>query len=1441
MVTLGVDIGSSSVKGVVLENGMPADFMVKIHEGSVASVLQEIIEIFTNRYGKLRVMFTGGDGRKMVHAPGVILPVAIEAAVSRVFSSGNPPSAVVSMGGEEFVVYKLDSAGRITGNVTGDKCAAGTGEFFRQQLSRMNMTLENLNDVDPAGTVHKISARCSVFMKSDCTHKLNKKEATPHEIVLSLSNVMAIKLREFLTKAGIREGNVLAIGGVSRNLFVLQYLKNLMPELELITLPESPFWEAYGVSLLAENLGADITSSEGLFKPKTAPDYFLNSLKNSAQKVTFIEPVREKIMPGRQYILGVDGGSTTTKVVLVDYETLQITASHYGRTHGDPVKAIRNCITEIKKQIVEQISEEGLETIRIPLAATTGSSREILGVFLETPGVFNEIIAHTAGTTFFNEKIDTIFEIGGQDAKYVYLDNNVPIDYAMNEACSAGTGSFIEESASGDLNIHDVTMISDIALASQNPAKFGEHCSAFINSDIRKAIQDDIRKEDIVAGLIYSIVSNYLNRVVGNRAIGKEIVLQGGVAKNKALAYAFAEVLRKNITVPPDPELMGAFGVALLAKRNESRIGSDGYHLDGIITSKIDYGKSFHCKSCENDCPIATIIVNDHKYFFGGRCDKYTNIRKKNKIDMDSMEDLSEIRRQMVFVKYAAPIAEPGNARTPKVAIPWNFSVFDLWPLYSHYFHELGAEIIPVEENHPEGKNYIEAPFCFPAEIAHGRIAAMLKTDADFYFLPQLRFMESQEKTVNATLCPIVQGLPYYARSSFPMDRNKILAPVIDFSDGYFQGDKPFLEMAERMGFSAADGKRAFLKGMRQYLAYKNEAREIGRRILREAEENNEVVIALLGRSYNLFDDEANLGIPRKFLSRGYRFIPNDFMPVEGESISENMYWYWGQINLKSSVIAKNHPNVFVTYISNFSCAPDSFILHQVRWIMGSKPFLVLELDSHSADAGIDTRIEAFLDIVRGYREKMSGIKENRREKKIAAILDGKNSYLLDKRTGEKISFKDPRVTVTFPSMGRYATEAVVESVNGNGIRSVALDVPTFQTTQLARDIASGKECIPTLITMGSTLDYFQKNPPQKDQYYLVLIPSTTGPCRTGQYGPWFDRVFETLEWENVTTLPLSSDNSYTELGSKTSMYAWWALVIADFYKDMQTAAKILALNPETAETILENEWQKIKKSFAKKTKDIMDAVHSAKTAIAAIPKSSHVEAIKKVLIVGEIYVRRDDFSQNQLLRILIKNHIMGKITGIAEWINYTSYLQEKNLKSELRKKPFYSRYFSREFRTLAIASLENWYKKSVEHRVKKQFSRTGLVPRVPDDMEKMMQKAKFFTDVDFETEATISSISAAEASHYGYSGVIIIAPFACLIGRLAKSIMTPYMREKSFPVITIENDGLDYPPSILSQLEIFMMNVNRYGEDSRSSHPVGNAEIGEEREPQPEIYTKGR
>jgi predicted CoA-substrate-specific enzyme activase len=1416
MHTLGINIGSSSVKVILLNGNDILWSKVEPHEGNFLHALEKIISS-NNIPADVKALATGTEGRTLLNINSVIEPLCIEEALRNLNCKVD---ALVSLGGEDLVVYTIDENQKIINSFSGNKCASGTGEFFKQQLARLKININDINDIPEQSRVLKLSSRCSVFMKSDCTHRLNKGEATRGDIVLSLSEVMATKVIDFIKKAKITKKKILLVGGVTQNRHILRSIQERMPENKFIIPEQANYFEAYGAALMAGDSGSTLPSVENLFKHNNIQFNRFKSLKTAQGKVTYLPSKKAKVVAGKEYILGVDGGSTTTKACLIDMETNEISASFYGRTHGDPVKSLKNCFVEMLKQIRE---DTGNGSINITLAAATGSSRELLGVFLETPAVYNEIIAHSVGTTFYKENIDTIFEIGGQDAKYVFLKNKVPIDYAMNEACSAGTGSFLEESAQGDLNISNAWEIGDIALEAKEPLKFGEHCSAFINSDVRKAIQQGASREDITAGIVTSIVSNYINRVVGNRTIGKNIVLQGGVAKNKAIPLAFAMLLNKDILVPPDPELMGCFGVGILArqKMEEGLLTKASYNIEEILSTEIIYEKEFQCKACDNFCPIRILNVNGNKYMFGGRCNKYANIRKKKVFNEEQVIDYVEIRNDILF-KECAP--NPGDLIRKKdfvVGIPRCFSIYTLWPLYSWFFHKLGVETFVSENILQEGTARVESNYCFPAEIAHGAVQDIFNSKTDFIFLPHFRDMESYEKNTPANFCPITQSLPYYIKKAFPdIPEEKYLAPVISFMYGTEKAAEPFVALASKLGFNEDEAKEAFALAYKKQMECFAKFSELGKQAIEEARKAGRPVIAILGRPYNAFTTDANMDIPRKYTSRGYSVIPFDILPFEDQTIYPNMYWYYGQQNMKAGVFIKKEDNIFITYISNFSCAPDSFMLHYLKWMMGVKPFLILELDSHTGDAGLDTRIEAFLDIIEGYRSRLTDISEERYDNGLRFINNpGEEIYIKNNITGEKISIKNnPRVKLLLSNMGRLSAELVGATTRGFGINAETMPVPDIYTLQLARNHASGKECLPSHLVLGSALKYLSSEKYRKDEIYLLFVPTTTGPCRTGQYFVFFENIFRDLRMENMVVITLDSDNSYNELGPEFSKYAWWAFIIGDYMKDIETSLRTCAADPAKAMMDYDIIWKKMINAAEHNVTKMLPVLREISGDIAKIPLKNKIDKYPKVLIVGEIYVRRDDFAVDELIQHFSRRGIIGKVSGVSEWVYYCDFVRYNEIKKKLSLLPWYRRLSAKELMDLINWNIESAYKHNVDRNIRRILNSTGLIPDSPHNMQNIMKKTENnFVSNELFSEISISSGVAATAMTDGYSGIVNISPFSCLIGRVIEGVLTPWARERKYPIISVEIDGNLLPPNVVNKLEIFMLNVLRFKNNKRT------------------------
>jgi predicted nucleotide-binding protein (sugar kinase/HSP70/actin superfamily) len=489
-------------------------------------------------------------------------------------------------------------------------------------------------------------------------------------------------------------------------------------------------------------------------------------------------------------------------------------------------------------------------------------------------------------------------------------------------------------------------------------------------------------------------------------------------------------------------------------------------------------------------------------------------------------------------------------------------------------------------------------------------------------------------------------------------------------------------------------------------------------------------------------------------------------------------------------------------------------MLHYLKWIMGVKPFLILELDSHTADAGVDTRIEAFLDIIEGYRSKIDNIREERYDNGLRFInRPGEEIHILNSMTGEKIPIKNnPRVKLLLSNMGRLSAELVGATIRGLGINAQTMPVPDVYTLQMARNHASGKECLPSHLVLGSALKYLSSDQYRKDEIYILFVPTTTGPCRTGQYFVFYENLFRDLRLENVLVFTLEADNSYNELGPEFTKYAWWAAVIGDYMKDVETSLRTCAADPAHAMKIYDQIWQKMLGVAEQDITGVLPVLKEIAQTISKIPLARKMEDCPKVLIVGEIYVRRDDFAVDELIGQFSRHGIVGKVSNVIEWFYYCDFVRHYELRKRLNLLPWYRRVFAREFRDILNWRIEHLYKKRVEKNVLAALEATGLVPRTPHDMQAIMKNSEnHFVSRELHSEIAISSGVAATAMMDGYSGIVNISPFACLIGRVIEGLYTPWARERKYPTISIEIDGNLLPPNVLSKLEIFMLNVKRF------------------------------
>jgi predicted CoA-substrate-specific enzyme activase len=1451
LTSLGLCLGASTVSIVQLEqNRNPGTdhptqhtnnlrivkHSINPHEGDPKKTLIRLINgLDLNEFD--RIVATGRQFRSFVNLTSIPEPEAVEYAYRFIKPKDISCPAVVSAGGETFMVYVLNRFGQISNVLTGNKCASGTGEFFLQQLRRMDVTLEDAAQWAAATEPYRVSGRCSVFCKSDCTHATNK-GVPKSKVTAGLCRMMAHKILELLKK--VEKKNIIITGGTAHNHMMIECLREEISG--LIVPDEAPYFEALGAALWGlEHKTAALTDISKLLSAKVSSFDTLPPLKDFFHMVDFKTIKKGEIHSGNTCILGLDVGSTTTKAILLRKSDNALLASVYLRTSGDPVGASRQCYRAILDQVKQkvhpwEISIEGL--------GVCGSGRQIAGLHALTDSVINEIIAHAAAAVYFDPQVDTIFEIGGQDAKYTYITNAVASDYAMNEACSAGTGSFLEESAHETLGVA-MEEIADIALKGKHPPNFNDQCAAFITSDIKTAIHEGVAHENIVAGLVYSICMNYSNRVKGNRPVGEKVFMQGGVCYNRAIPLAMASLVGKPIIVPPEPGLMGAYGVALEVKKRieNGLLPKQHFDLNVLMNRQVNFGKSFICKGgkekCDRRCNIAMIELEGNTYPFGGACNRYYNLRHNIRYNVNKL-DLVRIRQQLVFETYGASSvcdADQDFARSKRkntqkrIGINRSFLVNTYYPIYSTFFTELGFEIVVPNLYTQKGIDQRNAAFCYPAELSHGFFHTLIgmENPPEYIFLPHFKALPTSDGNSSSQVCPFVQGETFYLQATFRQKLNelktkgtKILTPLLDLTKGSEAARTPLIETADQMGIRRKTALSAFEAAVKQQMACMSEMRNIGKNTLKQLEADpNQIAVVIFARSYNGFVEEAHMGIPHKFASRGIMVIPFDFFLFDREKSKRHMYWGMGQQILQVARMIKAHPQLFGTFITNFSCGPDSFIIGYFRDIMGRKPSLTLELDSHTADAGLETRIEAFIDIISAYRElAVTQRVASKKRSFVPARTNLENGFpKVITTSGETLPITDSRVKLLIPSMGKLTTESLAAVFRGIGFNAIAHPPSDETILKLGRANTSCKECLPLILTTGTLLNFIY-NEKKEDEILVYFMLTGSGPCRFGQYRIFMEDLIKKHEIPDVALFSLTSENSYAGLGNDFHLKAWCGVIVSDTMEDIRSMLLANAVDVESAIRIFNAQWELIIGRFEKGDYSQLEKqLFQTAEQIRKIPLKNPPDVVPVISVVGEIFVRRDELSRQYLTERLAEKGFATICSPIAEWALYSDYLVDKGLVD-----------YKMSIRDKLSFLLKKMYMARYTRRIKSILARSGLVHAEPLNIKSIINNASPYVSLDLAGEAilTVGSALTEIASHT--CGVIAIGPFGCMPNRLAEALLNEAMNREGklatdpnnhrlrslltdiddLPFLAIESDGSPFPQLITAKLESFSLRAKR-------------------------------
>ena len=885
----------------------------------------------------------------------------------------------------------------------------------------------------------------------------------------------------------------------------------------------------------------------------------------------------------------------------------------------------------------------------------------------------------------------------------------------------------------------------------------------------------------MVAGLAYSIVQNYINRVVGDRRIGKRIFFQGGTAFNKGVVAAFRQWLGKEVFVPENHDVTGAIGVAILAQRERTWEKS---RFKGFDLSNRKYTlTSFECKGCANHCLIRKVsIEGEPPLFYGSRCEKYDVVRRKKDT---GIPDLFKEREEMIFSREND---EELPEDAPKIGIPRALLFHEVFPFWRAFFNALGYRVVLSDPTNKDvirkGVETVVVETCFPVKVAHGHVLNLLEKGIKDIFIPSIVALPPISPDIpNSQNCPYTQSFPYTVHSSIDAKEYgaRVIQPVVFFNKGEKVLYKNLVELGKMIGRNRLHIKKAMKKAKDAQDSFYAKLAKRGKEILENLKPDEKAMV-IVGRPYNSCDAGVNLDIPKKLRELGVLPIPMDFIPQSMLPITEDikeMYWRYGQKILATAKVIKDDPRLYAIYITNFGCGADSFIAHFFRQIMLPKPYLTLEIDEHSADAGAITRCEAFLDSLKNVR-----------------VIPKKEIHFVTK---QRVSNEKKILYIPYMCDHSFALAAAFQA---NGVDARVFPESDEETLFWGRKLTTGKECFPCILTTGDMVKVTKMKDfdPKKAAFFM---PSGTGPCRFGQYNRFHRLVLDELGFKSVAIYAPNQDaRFYDELqmiNSNFTRLGWQAIVSVDLLTKKLHETRPYEVNKGETDKVYKECLEDVCQAIREGGEHLEEALIRSREKLDNI-KTTNKGSKPKIGVVGEIYVRSNRFSNENVIR---KIEVFGGeaiLATISEWVFYINAMAKRKVKEKWNFSNFLSLF------------IKDFFQKYDEHRLGRIF-KGSIKEIVEPKSEELFKLAKPYVDSTFEGETILTVGKAIELAKHGASGIVNVMPFTCMPGTIVSALLKRFKEENgNIPILNMAYDGQEQT-NTLTRIEAFMHQARQYKE----------------------------
>jgi predicted CoA-substrate-specific enzyme activase len=1246
---MGVDVGSTTAKVVVLDSEKAPLFSAyQRHNAAPLRTLQDILKDATQSLGNVDVKLTVTGSAGMGISEKFDLPFIQEVVASAEVVSQRYPQVktLVDIGGEDAKMIFFQPDGRPDIRMNGS-CAGGTGAFIDEMATLLNVSISDLNDLaNRHTTIYPMASRCGVFAKTDLQNLLSR-DIPKEDIAASVFHAVVLQTLATLARGYQPEPLILFSGGPLTFLPALRqaFMNVLTVEpCGVLAVQNGELLPATGAAIARTSTGRNYTltnlmarltvqSVHDLGSQNRLPGLFRDSsqFQTWASSRTQGKITRRPIadLSEEPLFLGVDSGSTTTKIILMDRQG-SVVFDYYTNNRGNPIQATLDGLQEFHRKFKE--------TGRTPLivrSVLTGYGEDLIKAAFGFDEGIVETLAHFRAASAFDDKVSFILDIGGQDMKAIFVKDGFIQNIEINEACSSGCGSFIETFARS--MGYRVADFAQKACEAQKPCDLGTRCTVFMNSRVKQALREGADIRDIAAGLAYSVIKNALHKVLkvtNTDVLGQHIVVQGGTFRNPAVHRAMELLLNQQVTCPDMAALMGAYGAAMIAR--------DSYHLQGKthfpaladLERVLQYDKRLiRCRGCENKCAVTKIkFPNGNVFYSGNRCEKvFNNSGRARRQGIN----LPGVKYKLLFDRVMSPDATPRMI----LGIPRVLNLYENFPFWNALFVACG---IQVQLSSPSSSavfqkgaaHIMSENLCYPAKLVSGHIMDLVEKKVDRIFFPMVFYeTKNYSDAANSYNCPVVSGYADVIRSVIDPLRNHQIPldmPAVNLDDKRLL-KKVCKTYLTGLGVPIKVINRAFDRALEAHDQYKAEVRAQAAAVLADARAAGRPVILLLGRPYHI-DPTINHKIPEILTGFGADVITEDSIPLEPGQALENRHvmTQWEYINryYHAARWAREQELVEVVQLNSFGCGPDPFVLEEVRTILGEfgKNLTMIRIDEIESAGSTRLRLRSMMETIRQNGKPPGRVYRPRKVN----------------RTYQK---QDRERILIVPDFSPFCSPPIVRPFKDMGYSIVSLPPANRTSVDVGLKYTHNEICYPGIITIGDLVKALQSGDYDLSRT-AIGFSQTGGQCRASSYPSMIKKALIAAGFTDVPVVTLSTnlqtlnDQPGFEFDVKEYMYkAIIGMIFTDALSDMYYATAIREVRKnntrEVVDRYLKDFWEG---EIPLKREALLDCLSKAVDDFNAI---QIVDCrYPKVGIVGEIYVKYNEFSNNYVAAWLMEQDI---------------------------------------------------------------------------------------------------------------------------------------------------------------------------------------------------------